>query len=313
MSKKTISLIIISLIVISFLAINEIYFINKKDILKGGSVSRTTTPSSSSAIDKVIEDESGLVGISIEKKGEKLIISGLLEGKPAEQSGLMVGDEIIEIDGKSAENISVEEATQLIRGEPGTGVVLLIHRDGKEKYQEFKIKRVAFRKLPSRICQDVDRLSKIPETELAELNNLPKFYPTVSWEQVPLDQQSDFGKIAIWLQLGNIIFDSPELCGQEWSAQRDASTIEETNSFEDSFYQYYDTEFSKRGWKWRIDVKGFEITGAAADGPDGSTWGYLKAIENGLRAVVLSEHVSDKRIEFRIFFSDIIPLGEIIP
>lgn len=327
MLNKKILLIVISLITSGLLIIGGVYFINK-NILSKKEIGLNSSIILTSTDVNIAKDKIGLIGISIEKKDGILTITSLLEGKPAEQFGLKVGDKIIRIDGKLTENISVDEAVKMIKGKPDTEVVLTIRRNN-ENDREFIIKRTALKKLPSKICQDINTLSKIPEMELTELNNLPEFYSKVFWEKIPFDQQSDFGKYAIYLYLGNIIIDPPELCGQEWVARVGASTIEESNQIEDSFYQYYSSEFLKRGWNWKINVRGFEINGAAADGPTGGIWGYLKATKNELRTVVLSRDFSGQRkavpdddffefncpceTEFRIFVSDIVSLDELIP
>ncbi|KND50974.1 MAG: carboxyl-terminal processing protease [Parcubacteria bacterium C7867-007] len=66
--------------------------------------------------------------IGLSKEGVLTIIAPLKES-PAERAGLRPGDLIIEINGNSTENISVEEAVQQIRGKKGTTVTFTIYRD----------------------------------------------------------------------------------------------------------------------------------------------------------------------------------------
>lgn len=81
------------------------------------------------------------VGMEIGIKKGKLKVIAPLEGTPAKRAGILAGDEILKIDGKSTENMSVEEAAILIRGPKGTEVTLTIYRDGWEKPRDFKIIR----------------------------------------------------------------------------------------------------------------------------------------------------------------------------
>ena len=46
----------------------------------------------------------------------------------AQKSGLMAGDKILEINGTSAKNKSIEEVSKILKGQPGTSVSLLIER-----------------------------------------------------------------------------------------------------------------------------------------------------------------------------------------
>lgn len=55
------------------------------------------------------------------------------EGKPAQRAGILAGDRILAIDGKTTQGLSVSEVSNNLRGEPGTTVVLEIEREGIDK------------------------------------------------------------------------------------------------------------------------------------------------------------------------------------
>ena len=55
------------------------------------------------------------------------------EGKPAQKAGILAGDRILSVDGKSTMGLTVSEVSNNLRGEPGTTVVLEIEREGVEK------------------------------------------------------------------------------------------------------------------------------------------------------------------------------------
>lgn len=70
------------------------------------------------------------IGISVEEKNGKLLISHVIKDGPAEQGGLRKGDQIISVDGKKVR--SVDDASDRIGGEAGTDVVLKLKRGGQD-------------------------------------------------------------------------------------------------------------------------------------------------------------------------------------
>ena len=47
-------------------------------------------------------------------------------GTPAYEAGILAGDQIMEIDGKSAEGMSPDKAVEVLTGRPGTEVKLSV-------------------------------------------------------------------------------------------------------------------------------------------------------------------------------------------
>ena len=68
------------------------------------------------------------IGIQIGTREDKLLIIAPIEDTPADKAGLKANDEILDIDGKSAKGMSVKDAADLIRGEKGSQVKLIIKR-----------------------------------------------------------------------------------------------------------------------------------------------------------------------------------------
>ena len=80
------------------------------------------------------EDISGSfegIGAEIGLRDDILTIIAPLEGSPAQKAGLRAGDRVVAIDGKSTQDMNLNEAVRLIRGEQGTSVVLSVVRDGE--------------------------------------------------------------------------------------------------------------------------------------------------------------------------------------
>ena len=63
------------------------------------------------------------------------------EGKPAQRAGVLAGDRILKVDGKSTKGLTVSEVSNMLRGVPGTTVVLEIEREGIDKPFEVSIVR----------------------------------------------------------------------------------------------------------------------------------------------------------------------------
>lgn len=83
----------------------------------------------------------GGIGAGIQKRGPWVLISEPYEGFPADLAGLRAGDRIVEINGKSAKDKSIDEISSALKGQPGTEVVVLIQRDSTEKPFEKTITR----------------------------------------------------------------------------------------------------------------------------------------------------------------------------
>ncbi|MBN2506412.1 MAG: S41 family peptidase [Verrucomicrobia bacterium] len=87
------------------------------------------------------QGEFGGVGIVISMKDQYLTVVAPMEDTPGFKAGILSGDRIIKIDGKSAEKLSLQDAVQRLRGRPGTEVRMTIHRPSDGKIKEFKLVR----------------------------------------------------------------------------------------------------------------------------------------------------------------------------
>src|SRR3989344_6069778 len=58
----------------------------------------------------------GGVGIEIDKRNDVLMVVAPIRDTPAFKAGILAGDKILEIDGKSTQDLSIDEAVKLIRG-----------------------------------------------------------------------------------------------------------------------------------------------------------------------------------------------------
>ncbi len=83
----------------------------------------------------------GGLGIEIGVRDDVLTVISPIEGTPAFHAGVLPGDRIVKIDGKSTVDMSLEDAVKLLRGPKGTQVVITILRDKQEKPVDMTITR----------------------------------------------------------------------------------------------------------------------------------------------------------------------------
>src|ERR1700739_3627301 len=83
----------------------------------------------------------GGLGITIEMKDNYVTVLAPMEDTPGFKAGIMTGDRIIKIDGKSADKLGLTEAVQHLRGEPGTDVMVTIMRPSTGQVMEKKVTR----------------------------------------------------------------------------------------------------------------------------------------------------------------------------
>ncbi|MCS7003878.1 MAG: S41 family peptidase [Cytophagales bacterium] len=82
----------------------------------------------------------GEIGVDIMKNSSgKIMIYYLLKNSPAEKAGLKIGDEILQIDGLSLQNKNVHDINNLLRGQVGTKVELLIRKNQNQSQKILKI------------------------------------------------------------------------------------------------------------------------------------------------------------------------------
>lgn len=83
---------------------------------------------------------SGL-GIVITMQDDMITVVSPIEDKPAFNAGVMAGDRIIRIDGKTTKDFTIMDAVHSLRGEKGTKVTITIVREGEDNPMDFDIVR----------------------------------------------------------------------------------------------------------------------------------------------------------------------------
>ena len=83
----------------------------------------------------------GGLGVVVSQRDGNLIIVSPMEDTPGFKAGLLPNDQIIKIDGQATEKMDLNEAINLLRGEPGQKVTLTILRAATKEIKDFTIVR----------------------------------------------------------------------------------------------------------------------------------------------------------------------------
>lgn len=83
----------------------------------------------------------GGVGATIFQRDKNIVIRETYEGYPAQKAGLLPGDIMVEIDGKSMYGKNNNEVSKFLKGSAGTELNLIIKREGIEKPFKVVLKR----------------------------------------------------------------------------------------------------------------------------------------------------------------------------
>ncbi|MEK0450813.1 MAG: hypothetical protein RL088_3081 [Verrucomicrobiota bacterium] len=94
---------------------------------------------------EVTDSRFGGLGIHVTERNGDLIVVSPMEDSPAFKAGVMPGDQIVKIDGKSAEKMDLNEASEKLRGAVGTRVTLTILRPATKEIKEFELIREAIK------------------------------------------------------------------------------------------------------------------------------------------------------------------------
>ena len=105
------------------------------------------SPAAMSEFQEMIDREFGGVGIEIrlDEDTKELTVASPLVGTPAYEAGIIAGDRILRIDGESTQGLSLSDASERMRGEPGDPVTLSILRQGVSEPIEIEIVRAVIR------------------------------------------------------------------------------------------------------------------------------------------------------------------------
>jgi len=87
------------------------------------------------------EGQFGGLGIEVTMENGFVKVVSPIEDTPAAQAGLKPGDLIIRLDEKAVKGMALSDAVRLMRGKPGTDIVLTVVREGASKPLTFTVTR----------------------------------------------------------------------------------------------------------------------------------------------------------------------------
>ncbi len=88
-----------------------------------------------------LEGQFGGVGLQVGMEKGRLQVISPLPGTPAYRAGIMAGDVILEVEGKSTAGMTLEQVVRLLKGEPGTSVRVKIQRSASRQTEELTLVR----------------------------------------------------------------------------------------------------------------------------------------------------------------------------
>jgi carboxyl-terminal processing protease len=81
------------------------------------------------------------INVGIDRTTGLLQVVSPMVGTPAYEAGVLAGDLIVKVDGKSTENFRISDAIKAIQGEPGTPITLTVIHDGTKEQVDLTMKR----------------------------------------------------------------------------------------------------------------------------------------------------------------------------
>ena len=83
----------------------------------------------------------GGVGASVREIGDKIVITELFEGAPAQKANMQVGDIIVSVNGIKIDTKNVDDISKHLKGQPGSSVRLVVQHYGETQNTEYNLVR----------------------------------------------------------------------------------------------------------------------------------------------------------------------------
>lgn len=159
--------------------------------------------------------EFGGLGIVVTMEGGVLTIVSPMEDSPGFEAGLEPGDQILRINGLSAEKLTPMEAVEKFRGEAGEKITLTIRRPRTKEIKDFEMTRRVIRVSSvkdARVLPAAEGQAKIGYARITQFNE-----PTASELARALDRLDKDGIQGLILDLrynpGGLLGSAVDVCG----------------------------------------------------------------------------------------------------
>ncbi len=118
------------------------------------------------------EGEYGGVGLEITERNGRVTVVTPLPGTPGTRAGIRAGDQIIEVEGESAEEWTSDEMVSRLRGRPGTDVNISVARPGVDIPIPFTLTRAVIELLSVPFAAEVvDGIGYVPLQLVSETSS----------------------------------------------------------------------------------------------------------------------------------------------
>lgn len=182
------------------------------------------------------DGEFGGVGITISMRDNVLTVVSPLAGTPAYNLGIQAGDRIVKIEGKTTQNLSLDDAVSKLRGKVGTDVTITISREGVTEPLDFTITRakIVIHAVPYAGMLDNEtgyiKLAQFSQKTATDVEEAIRKLKTQGMKKLVLDLRSNPGGLLnqaievgeLFLKKGNLIVSTRGRTGEtESAASRD--------------------------------------------------------------------------------------------
>jgi carboxyl-terminal processing protease len=159
----------------------------------------------------------GGLGIVISMKENFITVVAPMEDSPGFKAGIMSGDRIIKIDGKSTEKISLQDAVKNLRGEPGTEVKISILRPSSGHVKDYTLTRAI---INLDMVKDINGKKQFPlgENKIGYIRLVQFGEKTTTELEAALKKLKDQGMQALVLDLrwnpGGLLEQAVDVCSK---------------------------------------------------------------------------------------------------
>ncbi len=157
------------------------------------------------------------LGIEVSVKNGLLTVITPMEGTPAAKAGIISGDQILRINGRSTEKLELQDAIDLLRGKPGQKITLTVLRPATKQIKDYSLDRAEIKIESVRnsrlLDPDLTGRFKIGYVRLVQFNE-----PTAEELRKALDKLQKQGMQALVLDLrnnpGGLLNSAVDVCAQ---------------------------------------------------------------------------------------------------
>jgi carboxyl-terminal processing protease len=136
------------------------------------------------------------IGVNITKDSSGYLnITKVFKDSPAESSEIQVGDTIVKIDGNDTTALSLNSATNLINGEAGTKVSLVLRRSGEELTLDITRRKLTLQTVESKIIGSFGyiRITEFNNSTVGQFNDALNFIRSQNAVGVIFDVRNNLG------------------------------------------------------------------------------------------------------------------------